>query len=405
MSQLEPIDNGVRRYRPGLAVLLTIPLLLLAVWLVVAKVREKQRQPQNASPSETIKEEVEKARAEKPIPNDHPLSGARRLFLADGSLFRYQELTFTRFFSTQHSHPGIVIKNNDPTLWNFVPVTDKKNVYRIYCADPNFPELHRHNLTYTRLVDDDEVLDDQPPYLTLRPDDYCEWKVNPYRPESHQNQYEIFCMSGDPPFKGKSLGWMTGQEDLQGEYVTPTLDQNGIPGWWILPEGETPQLPRRVSHLLVMNKGDIEHLDKAREDFTEEGHGIFEVYLYTANDRFTRSAENLDYVALVKSLRGTDPVLSHPDFPPIIGFNPNELLKQGIELKRPDPLFPLVIPLKVKLFAHEIRELAFENDEFTWDDNWEELEDLQSHLDESDAADGRIYHGEKFTYIFVAWDQ
>jgi hypothetical protein len=45
-----------------------------------------------------------------------------------------------------------------------------------------------------------------------------------------------------------------------------------------------------------------------------------------------------------------------------------------------------------------------ENTEF-WKNDWEMLKDFQSHLDESDGADGRVYHGVRFTYIFVSWDQ
>jgi hypothetical protein len=421
MNKLEPIDDGVRRYRPGLLVMLGIPAILTATWIIVATVREKQAASPPEEPTASIENQVVEIReAPKPEPPaSHPLLGKRRLFLADGCLYRYQELTFTRYFSTQHDHPGIVVRDNDPTLWNFVPVPEKDHVYKIYCADPNLPELHKCNLTYTRLVDDREYLDAQPPYLTLRSDDPCEWKILPYKPETHRNQYAIFCLSGgrllrteaglfsDEEEREKSLGWMTGQEDLQQDYVSATLGENGRPSWWILPGDETPKLPRRVSHVLVMNKGEIESLEDAREDFAEEGHEIFRVDFETGEDDFERTARALNYIELVKSLRGTDPVVTHPDFPPIIGLDPGDLLNREIDLKRPDPLFPLIVPLKVKLYAHEIRELGFENTEFLSSnfEYWEELKDFQSCLDESDAADGRIYHGKLFTYIFVSWDQ
>lgn len=399
MSKLEPIDNGVRRYRPGLIVLLSIPLLLIAAWFIVNKVRENPP----SQPKTTTTAEIQKIREAPKPPSPHPLAGKRRIFLADGCRHRYQEFTFTRFYSTQHDHPGIVIRNNDPTLWKFDPVTEKAHVYRIYCADPNFPELHDHNLTYTRLVDDGDYLNDEPPYLTLRRDDPCEWKIHYFNENSHKDQYEIFCVSGADPFIGKSLGWMTGQDDLQKDDLTATLGENGRPAWWILPEGEAPEIPRRASHLLVMNKGDIPDLPDARKHFEEKGHAIFRVQFETEDDEFTRSAQNLDYVALVKSLRDFDPVIAHPDFPSLLSAKLEEILKGTALPGRADPLFPLIIPLKVAVHAHDIRELTLENTAF-WFNEWESLEDFQSHLDESDAADGRVYHGEKFTYIFVSWD-
>ena len=400
MSKLVPPDDGTRPYRPGLIVLLSIPLLIIAAWILVAKVRDQQG-PDDDPQTATTLPELEKLREKPKPPSTHPLAGKRRLFLADGCLFRYQELTFTRYFSEQHDHPGIVIRKNDPTLWNFVSVPEKAHVYRIYCADPNFPEFHDHNLTYTRLVDDGIREDDQPPYLTLRNDDPCEWKVHQLEPK---DQYELFCLSGADPFVGESLGWMTGQEDLEEDYVIATLGQNGRPSWWILPEGEAPILPRRASHLIVMNKGDIPDLAKSRELFADGGHEIFQVEFETEDDDFTRSAQDLDYLQLVKSLRGSDPVIEHPDFPSLVGTKLDELLTGTPKLERPDPLFPLIIPLKVSLYPHQIRELTLENTAF-WLNTWESLEDFQSHLDESDAADGRIYHGDLFTYIFVSWDR
>jgi hypothetical protein len=80
------------------------------------------------------------------------------------------------------------------------------------------------------------------------------------------------------------------------------------------------------------------------------------------------------------------------------------ILDGQISLERQDPLFPLIIPLKVALHPHLIHELRMENTKF-WQNEWESLEDFQSHLDESDLADGRIYQGDRFTYIFVSWDR
>jgi len=153
-----------------------------------------------------------------------------------------------------------------------------------------------------------------------------------------------------------------------------------------------------------MNKGSIKNLEQAREDFEEHGHEIFRVQFTTAEDDFTRNAEDLNYLKLVKAIRNSDPVINHPDFPAIFGMSPADIINGQISLQREDPLFPLIIPLKVALHPHLIHELKMENTKF-WKNTWESLDDFQSHLDESPAADGRIYHGDRFTYIFVNWDQ
>ena len=145
-------------------------------------------------------------------PSIHPLEGNRRIFLADGCLYRYQELSFTRYFSNQHGHPGAVIREGDPCLWNFEGISGKEDVYRIFCADPNFPELHQHNLTYTRFQEDGVPQDDHNPFITLRDRDYCEWKIRKAGPK---DQYEIYCLSGNGPFKDASLAWTDEQEDLE----------------------------------------------------------------------------------------------------------------------------------------------------------------------------------------------
>lgn len=403
MSQLEPIDNGVRRFRPGLTMALCALILAGGGWLVFEKVREKQTRPEVAREVMTIEEKIEEVRSEPPPPSIHPLEGKRRLFLADGCLHRYQELTFTRDFSSQHEHPGAIIRQGDPCLWNFVGIPDQADVYRIFCADPGYPELHHLNLTYTRVLDDEVPQDDQAPYLTLRDDDLCEWRVKKLS-SAYQDQYELYCASGNDRFKDASLGWTDQQEDLSSEFVTATLGEHGNPSWWILPEGGSPTLPRLASHLIVMNRGNILSLEDSREDFEENGHEIFRVQLETADDDFTRVAEDLNYVELVKAIRSSDPVIEHPDFPALLGMNPRDLIDGGIPLERKDPLFPLIIPLKIALHPHLIHELAMENTEF-WQNEWESLKDFQSHLDESDLADGRIYRGERFTYIFVFWKQ
>jgi hypothetical protein len=116
-----------------------------------------------------------------------------------------------------------------------------------------------------------------------------------------------------------------------------------------------------------------------------------------------RAAKALDYVELVKAIRDSDPIVNHPDFPALIEMNPLALLEEEISLKRKDPMFPFIIPLKVALHPHLIQEIKMENTKF-WKNDWETLEDFQSHLDESDFADGRIYQGNRFTYIFISWD-
>lgn len=405
MSELNPIDNGVRRFRPGLMMVLCSLILAGGGWFIFQKVKAKQGSAEVETTAPTVAEQIEEIRTEPvpppPPPSIHPLEGQRRLFLADGCRYRYQELTFTRDLSEQHDYPGAIIRKDDPCLWKFVGVPNKEDVYQIFCADPNFSDLHQHNLTYTRVSEDEVPRDDQHPYLTLRDDDYCEWQV---RKLANEDQYELYCLSGSDPFAGESLGWTADQEGLEGEFISATLGENGNPSWWILPETETPKLPRRASHLIVMNKGSILNLEESRENFEEKGHAIFRVQFETADDEFTRVAEDLNYVELVKAIRNSDPVIGHPDFPALLGLEPGDLLSGKIKLERKDPLFPLLIPLKVALHPHLIHELTMENTEF-WKNDWEILEDFQSHLDESDVADGRVYHGVRFTYIFVSWDR
>lgn len=400
MSDLTPPDDGKRSFKPSILTFLGLAIVLGGAWMVVRRAMA----PTDGAPDEAVVEsaekEIEEIRKPPEPPSIHPLEGGRRLFLADGCRFRFHEFTFTRYFSEQHEHPGVILRDDDPTLWRFEGVPDKPDVYRIFSADPNFPEYHESNLTYTRVVDDGVPLDDQAPYLTLRDDDPCEWQVRKIEPT---DQYEIYCLGGSAPFQGESLGWTTGQEDLPSEMVSATLGQNGNPSWWILPPEQRPELPRRVNHLIVMNQGDIPELAKSREDFKEEGHGIFRVRFATENDEFTRAAEETDFLQLLKDLRGSDPVLGHPDFPSLFGAGVGELLAGEVSPDPRESLFPLVIPLKVALRPHRIRELTMENVEF-WKNAWESLDDFQSHLDESDAADGRIYHGELFTFIFVSWD-
>lgn len=402
MSKLKPIDNGVRRFRPGLMMVLCALVLAGGGWFIFDKVRSKQTVPVAAAKVDTVKEQIEEIRNDPPPPPSiHPLAGMRRLFLADGCRYRYQELTFTRNLSDQHDHPGAIIRKDDPSRWNFVGVREKEDVYRIYCADPSFPDLHQHNLTYTRVLDDGIPQDDQPPYLTLRYDDYCEWKV---RKLPFKNQYELYCLSGSDPFVDESLGWIDDQDDLKSEMITATLGHNGNPSWWILDEDSKPELPRRASHLIVMNNGRIRDIDESRKHFEKHGPGIFRVIFETAEDEFTRPAEDLSYVKLVKAIRDSDPVINHPKFPPLLGLGPEDLINGDLDPKRKDPFLPLIIPLKVALHPHLIHELTMENTEF-WQNEWESLEDFQSHLDESDTADGRVYIGNRFIYIFVSWDQ
>jgi hypothetical protein len=399
MSNLEPIDDGVRRFRPGIMMLLCALLLAGGGWLIFQKVKGKQAPPVSGDEAKvpTVAGQIAEIREEPPPPppppSIHPLAGKRRLFLADGCRYRYHELTFAREFSEQHDYPGAVLRGGDPCLWHFVGVPEKEDVYRIYCADPNYPELYDKNLTYTRVLDDDIPQDDQAPYLTLRDDDLCEWKV---RALPYKNQYELYCLSGSEPFAGESLGWIEDQDGLEEEMITATLGENGNPSWWILGADETPALPRRASHLIVMPRGRILNQDESEEDFEEHGHEIFRVKFETADDEFVRTAAGLNYVKLVKAIRDSDPVIEHEDFPPLASF---DLTK----LPGDESLFPLIIPLKVALHPHLILELTMENTEF-WQNEWEQLEDFQSYLDESDIADGRVYRGNRFTYIFVSWD-
>lgn len=404
MSNLDPIDNGVRRFRPGVMMALCVFVLIGCAALVFQKVQNKQSDSDPPLPTANFSEEIEKVRRDPglpPIPPSiHPLEGKRRLFLADGCLYRYQELSFARNFSNQHGYPGAVIRENDPCLWNLVGIPGKEDVYRIFCADPNFPDLYEHNLTYTRFQEDGVPQDDHNPFITLRDRDYCEWKIRKAGPN---NQYEVYCLSGTGPFKDASLAWTDEQEGLSSNLLTATLGENGNPSWWILPEEESPKIPRRASHMIVMNRGRIMHQDKSLKDFEKHGPEIFRAQIKTADDKFVRSAKALDYVQLVKAIRDSDPVVSHPDFPALIGMNPLALLEGEILLKRKDPMFPFIIPLKVALYPHLIHEIKIENTKF-WKNDWETLDDFQSHLDESDLADGRVYQGTKFIYIFISWD-
>ncbi len=405
MSKLKPIDNGIRRFRPGIMMVLCTLVLAGGGWFIFQKVKAKQgtgtAEAETAPP--TVEEKVEEIRNEPPPPpppSIHPLEGLRRLFLADGCRYRFRELTFSGDFSEQHDLPGAILRKDDPCLWKFVGIPEKKDVYGIFCADPNYPDHHDKNLTYTRVLDDGTPRDDQHPYITLRADDYCEWQV---RKLPNQDQYELYCLSGSSPFRDASLGWTDDQDGLGEEIISATLGENGNPSWWILGEGETPKLPPRASHLIVMNRGSIRDLEQSREDFEKHGHGIFRVLFETAEDEFTREAEDLNYVKLVKAIRDTDPVINHPDFPTLAPLDLTDLPTSS-NLNRLDSLFPLVIPLKVALHPHLIHELTMENTEF-WQNEWESLKDFQSHLDESDVADGRVYLGDRFTYIFVSWDQ
>ena len=295
----------------------------------------------------------------------------------------------------QHDFPVAVLSENDPCLWDFQPVAGKEDVYRIFCADENFPDELGKNLTYTRLkndplIGDEEILNDQPPYLTLRDDDLCEWEV---RKMPYKNQYELYCRLGSEPYLGQSLGWMEEQEGLKYEIVSATLGQNGNPSWWILPPDQQPSTPRLVDHLIIIPRGEPDDLAKAREHFKEHGTGIFEIEIGTTEDTFSRSADG-SFVGLVRSLQGKDPVLGHDDFPPLLQLDLTRDLTE-------ETLFPLAIPLKIALPPGKIHKLIFKNTEF-YLNTWEKLDNFQSHLDESDASDGRIFKGEKFTYIFVA---
>ncbi|YCM43232.1 hypothetical protein V2O64_18140 [Verrucomicrobiaceae bacterium 227] len=398
MSNLQPPDDGVRRYRPGpLMILGTLGLIALG-WILFSVIREKQQAtPEPVVETKTIIEEIREPAPPEPPP--HPIIGKRRIFLADGSLYRTRELTFTRNLSTQHDFPVAVLLKNDPCLWDFQPVEGKEEVYRIFCADENFPDELGKNLTYTRLkndplIGDVEIVDDQPPYLTLRNDDPCEWEV---RKMPHQNQYELYCRLGSEPYLGQSLGWMEEQEDLKYDVVTATLGQNGNPSWWILPPDQKPTTPRLVTHLIIMPRGEPEDLEKAREHYKEHGTQVFEVEIKTAEDTLTRTAGGISFLKLVRSLQGKDPVLEHDDFPPLLKFDITRIPSE-------DNLFPLVIPLKIALPPGEIREFTFKDTEF-YLNTWEKFENLQGRLDESDVSDGRVFKGEKFTYFFVAAEQ
>nr|MBR9812215.1 hypothetical protein [bacterium] len=86
MSKLDPIDNGVRRFRPGLMMALCVCVLIGSAALVFQKVQNKQSVSNSPLPTTKISEDIEKARDDMdspPIPPSiHPLEGNRRLFLA-----------------------------------------------------------------------------------------------------------------------------------------------------------------------------------------------------------------------------------------------------------------------------------------------------------------------------------
>ena len=113
MSKLDPIDNGVRRFRPGVMMALCVFVLIGSAALVFQKVRNKQSDSNLPLSTSKISKEIERIRGDEgppPIrPSIHPLKGKHRLFLADGCLYRYQELSFTRNFSNQHNHPGLCV--------------------------------------------------------------------------------------------------------------------------------------------------------------------------------------------------------------------------------------------------------------------------------------------------------
>lgn len=405
MSKLNPIDDGKRPYRPGPLMLLCVIALAVAGGFLLSKIQGKQDVPPPvAEPTTAIVAEIREPLPPPPPPppSTHPLKGLRRLFLADGSLYRFYELGFTRGLSEQHSFPVAVLEKDVPGLWKFEPVEGSPHVYRILCADENYPEEVGKNLTYTRVMSDPYVgdpkpLDDKPPYLILRHEYPSQWEV---RKMPHKDQYELYCRQGSKPFLGQSLGWIAEQEDLKYPAVTATLGHNGNPSWWILPPDQKPATPRRVTHLIIMPRGEVEEMAKAEQHYQEKGASVFEVDLETDEDEFTRTGGGTDLVKLIKSLQGKDPVLQHDDFPPLLTFDPLNPTK----LPTSDTLFPLVIPLKIALSAGDIRELVFKDTEF-YLNTWEKLEDFQSHLDESDASDGRVYKGEKFLYIFVASDE
>lgn len=408
MNRLEPPDDGVRRFRPGrLIVLASLAVLLFSALIFISiKNRLTTEQAPSKAPVLIVEDVIEEIREPAPpkIDPNHPLTGPRRLFLADGSLYRYQELTFTRELSSQHPHPLAVLQKNDPCLWEFLPISDRPHHYRILCADQNYPDELGKNLTYTRVLDDpligDAVLSDElPPYITLRHHDPCIWEV---RRTPHQDQYELYCRLGAAPFLDQSLSWFTDQLDLNSDTVTATLGLNGNPSWWILPPDQTPEIPPRSTHLLIVPRTDLDpdDLAKASAHLAENDHDIFQVTIKTLSDQFDRSARNQSIHLFSTDLNPKDPILAHEKFPSLLSLD--QLIGQATNQPTSD-LFPLIFPLGIAIHTHEIVSLDFQNLEF-WQNTWEELEYFQTHLDESAPSNGRIYQGPKFLYFFTRID-
>ena len=425
MTDLNPTDDGVRRFRPG-------PLLMIAVVTLIAVgatlawfIRSQQSPPPlvEENPIEEIREEV--LLPEPVNPPSHPLIGRHRLFLADGCLYRHQELTFERNLGgkNQHPYPVVTVEANDPCIWEFKAVPDKEHVYRIYCVDERYPDELGKELTYTRVtrkpfdipwVDDStdiEHLDDEATFITIRDGDPCEWQVKRYPDKeklSYHDQYEIHCLGGSDPFTGKALGWLDDHDYLSKDAVIATLGHNGTPSWWIVPENERPKQPRLATHLIVNPVDGSENDDlykKSLEHFQKNNRDIFRIKMELDGGSFVRPAVTTSYRNLVSHLNDTDPVVNHPLFPSLFRI-PNDPIAAIEHLKNlssePD-FFPMIIPLNLGVKVNEISELTFENTEF-YINAWEELEELQFHLDESDQSDGRVFVGEKFTYFFVNWE-
>lgn len=425
MSKLSPIDDGIRRFRPGsLLTFVVISLLVLAV-LLVWFIRSKQSPPPivEDNPVEELREEL--APPNPALPPSHPLIGRHRIFLADGCLYRYQELTFERNLGgeDQHPYPVVTIEENDPCIWEFRAVPDKEHVYRIYCADSRYPGELGKELTYTRVtripfdipwVDDStdiEYLDDEAVFITIRDGDPCEWQIKRYPDKgklSYLDQYEVYCVGGSDPFTGKALGWIDDHEHLSRKAVIATLGHNGTPSWWILPEDERPNPPRLATHLIInsVDEGkDDDLFKKSLEHFEENGREIFRANLTVGEDTFSRPATAIPYRSLVSHLNNSDPIVKHPLFPALfqIPENPIAAIEHLKSLSIDPGFFPMIIPLNLGVKVSDISSLTFENTEF-FINSWEELEELQFHLDESDQSDGRIFVGEKFTYFFVNWE-
>ncbi len=317
----------------------------------------------------------------------------------------------------------MTVEADDPCLWEFRAVPDKEHVYRIYCADSRFPEQLGKELTYTRVtrkpidipwVEDStdlEYLDDEAPFITIRDGDPCEWRVEKYPDKenlTYRDQYEIYCLGGSAPFTGEALGWIDDNEHLAHEAVIATLGVHGAPSWWILPEGERPKPPRRATHLIVnpVSGGEDDDLyKKSLEHFQNHSRDIFRVKMEMDGESFLRTAATISYRNLVSDLNDNDPIIHHPHFPGLfrIPENPIAAIEHLKGLSKEPDFFPMIIPLNLGITVGDISELTFENTEF-YINTWEELEELQFHLDESDQSDGRIFEGEKFTYFFVHWE-